>query len=248
MTADAKIGLLLGLVFIVIIAFLVNGLPNFFRRDRAAAGIDTSVVAPPQPNILIETTLNNSMMPPRDRPAPRQSEPPKGKVEIEVAHIVPDAARQKPPTSSKPNRKVKTYKVSDGDSLTAIAKKVYGPDFGAKQSTINAIAMANKLDSPDLIVLGQDLLMPRLTSTTPKTMEKPLIAVRTVVNKAKTFFTRKTKRASTVKYVVKSGDCLSEISAKQLGTCKRVDEIKKLNGIDDADDIAEGMVLRLPQS
>ena len=29
MTADAKVGLLLGLVFIVLIAFLINGLPGF---------------------------------------------------------------------------------------------------------------------------------------------------------------------------------------------------------------------------
>ena len=33
MTRDAKIGLLLGLAFIFVIAFIVNGLPNF-RGDR----------------------------------------------------------------------------------------------------------------------------------------------------------------------------------------------------------------------
>ena len=30
MTSDAKIGLLLGLVFIFIIAFVINGVPNFY--------------------------------------------------------------------------------------------------------------------------------------------------------------------------------------------------------------------------
>jgi nucleoid-associated protein YgaU len=32
MTSDAKIGLLLGLVFIFVIAFIINGLPNFFNK------------------------------------------------------------------------------------------------------------------------------------------------------------------------------------------------------------------------
>lgn len=38
MTADAKIGLLLGLVFIFVIAFIINGLPNFGGRSQAADG------------------------------------------------------------------------------------------------------------------------------------------------------------------------------------------------------------------
>ncbi|MGA2094604.1 MAG: hypothetical protein ABSH16_14575 [Sedimentisphaerales bacterium] len=33
MTSDAKIGLLLGLVFIFVIAFIINGLPGFHHKD-----------------------------------------------------------------------------------------------------------------------------------------------------------------------------------------------------------------------
>jgi nucleoid-associated protein YgaU len=36
MTSDAKIGLLLGLVFIFVIAFIINGLPNFGNRPQTA--------------------------------------------------------------------------------------------------------------------------------------------------------------------------------------------------------------------
>ena len=36
MTSDAKIGLLLGLVFIFVIAFIINGLPNFGSRPQSA--------------------------------------------------------------------------------------------------------------------------------------------------------------------------------------------------------------------
>jgi hypothetical protein len=40
MTADAKVGLLLGLFFIVIIAFLVNGLPNFIHeKDTSTTSV-----------------------------------------------------------------------------------------------------------------------------------------------------------------------------------------------------------------
>ncbi len=41
MTSDAKIGLLLGLVFIFIIAFLINGLPNF-HNTRNNNGLTTN--------------------------------------------------------------------------------------------------------------------------------------------------------------------------------------------------------------
>ena len=33
MTSDAKIGLLLGLVFIFVIAFIINGLPGLHHKD-----------------------------------------------------------------------------------------------------------------------------------------------------------------------------------------------------------------------
>ncbi|GAI90509.1 unnamed protein product, partial [marine sediment metagenome] len=42
MTSDAKIGLLLGLVFIFIIAFLINGLPSFNGRNNSE--LTTNVV------------------------------------------------------------------------------------------------------------------------------------------------------------------------------------------------------------
>jgi len=44
MTSDAKIGLLLGLVFIIIIAFVINGLPDFLQPDEEkvlVTGINT---------------------------------------------------------------------------------------------------------------------------------------------------------------------------------------------------------------
>jgi hypothetical protein len=44
MTSDAKIGLLLGLVFIFVIAFIINGLPNF-RDDTDNNELTTNMVS-----------------------------------------------------------------------------------------------------------------------------------------------------------------------------------------------------------
>ncbi len=69
-----------------------------------------------------------------------------------------------------------------------------------------------------------------------------------LIEKAKKVVTNTFSKNKTVEYTVKDGDCLSMISTKHLGTCKRVDEIVKLNKdhIDSADDIVAGMVLKLP--
>ncbi len=44
MTSDAKIGLLLGLVVIVIIAFLINGLPSLLNSASSEGVVKTSIV------------------------------------------------------------------------------------------------------------------------------------------------------------------------------------------------------------
>ncbi|MBN2129649.1 MAG: LysM peptidoglycan-binding domain-containing protein [Sedimentisphaerales bacterium] len=46
MTSDAKIGLLLGLVFIFVIAFIINGLPNLRPQQATRAGVSTEISFP----------------------------------------------------------------------------------------------------------------------------------------------------------------------------------------------------------
>ncbi len=243
MTADAKIGLLLGLIFIVIIAFLVNGLPNIFRTRETPAAIDTSIPEP-QPNMVIPVPAGYDVRL-ADAPPLRQVDPPTDRISFEI----PSAASQTPPnpTTETPElpRKVTRYKVRKGESVTEIAAKVYGPEIGRKTATIRAIVKANKLPTPDVIQIGQILEMPDLSRTDqPDT----LLSMK-IFEKAKEAVTSTFSKDKTVEYTVKSGDCLSMISAKHLGTCRRVDEILKLNKdrIDSADDIAEGTVLKLPR-
>ena len=242
MTADAKVGLLLGLTFIVIIAFLVNGLPNFFQAKGSPAAIDTSIPEPQQ-NILIPVPADYGMQL-ADAPPLRQVDPPTGTTSFEI----PSAASQTPSTpimgTPEPPRKVTRYKVSKGDSVIRIAAKVYGPEIGIKSATIAAIVKANKLPAPDVILIGQILDMPDLSRIDQRSTLSPM----QIIAKAKEAVTNTFSKNKTVEYTVKDGDCLSTISAKHLGTCKRVDEILKLNKdrIDSADDIVAGTVLKLP--
>ncbi len=223
MTADAKVGLLLGLTFIVIIAFLVNGLPNFFRTRETPAAIDTSIPEPQQ-NIVIPAPADYGMRL-ADAPPLRQVDPPTDSDSFEI----PPVARQTPPTPTmetpEPPRKVTRYKVSKGESVINIAAKVYGPEIGRKSTTIAAIVKANKLPAPDLIQIGQILEMPDLSRTDQRSTLLPM----KLIEKARKAVTNTVSRKKTVEYTVKDGDCLSMISAKHLGTCKRVDEILKLN-------------------
>jgi len=57
MTSDAKIGLLLGLVFIFVIAFIINGLPNFGNHSQAEA---TPMPTFPDENLGVAASAQNA--------------------------------------------------------------------------------------------------------------------------------------------------------------------------------------------
>lgn len=57
MTSDAKIGLLLGLVFIFVIAFIINGLPNFGNQSQAEA---TPIIAFQDDNLGVVGNAQNA--------------------------------------------------------------------------------------------------------------------------------------------------------------------------------------------
>lgn len=57
MTTDAKVGLLLGLVFIVIIAFVINGLPDFVGKFKESTVVETAVTTQTGGNLVIEPAV-----------------------------------------------------------------------------------------------------------------------------------------------------------------------------------------------
>lgn len=191
MTRDVKVGLLLGLGFIFMIAFVINGLPSL-RGSRDSNELTRNMVEFPSkpPGIgarerkfINQTELINS--PPyvaqdsllgdpgiRDR-MPLPQSPSVAQDDGTPSHTVSPAnigpVEDKTPVvkDTKPALP-KIYVVTDGDNMALIAKKFYGEEEGNKRGTIAKIFEANRklLTTADEIRVGQKLVIPALQSLT----------------------------------------------------------------------------------
>ncbi len=195
MTPDAKIGLLLGLVFIFIIAFVINGLPSFCE-DRNNNELTTTMVGlqnnppglaarerkaqeaieqiKPVKKQLLDEVQSHSAGKQDIRfttPLPKSTSAVKKTVEVElVASAQPlSVVRKKERRKVKPSEPTlpKIYVIGEGDNLTVIAKKFYGAEEGNKEINIAKIFEANTelLESPDEIYVGQKLIIPPLSAS-----------------------------------------------------------------------------------
>jgi nucleoid-associated protein YgaU len=187
MASDAKIGLLLGLVFIFIIALIINGLPSF-HEDEGNNQLTTNMVSmqnnPPaiaakerevinlrdafeRKPVQVEVPLggNQDIVPATTVPesVPVVKEP--TAVEAIVAAAQSVAAKEEGQKTEPDDAMLsKIYVVSEGDSLASIAKKFYGSQQGNKKVNVTRIFEANRelLKSPDEIQIGQKLVIPPL--------------------------------------------------------------------------------------
>jgi nucleoid-associated protein YgaU len=274
MTSDAKVGLLLGLVFIVIIAFLINGLPGLLSNGSSNAAVDTRVPGYQGGFGLSERAeeaidwvngFDPSHLKPRDSEidSPENNDP-RFVDENPVAGGGGNGSSDKKTTVSTN----KFYVVKSGDSLGRIAIKVYGKEIGNKLETVDLIYQANSsiLDSPDDISIDQKLIMPLLGGNKKLPGKKGRATVRKtgspnedVLLKTgfferagdafKDVFSKKNKSSSLSVYVVKDHENLWSISSKRLGKGSRCNEIQKLN-IDILKGsivIKAGMKLKIPQ-
>lgn len=262
MTSDAKVGLLLGLVFIVIIAFLINGLPNLLKGDSTPELITNSVAEPnnhwgglrDQANEVVRT-VDNFKEDVRFKTAADTDTEIKPSASIEVVKIDPPVAS--PPTAIItppviPSPVIKRYTVVDGDNLSKIAIKVYGPEEGNRLFNINKIFNANKsiLDSPDDVRVGQKLIVPLLSPQFELVSmpSKPSVGVMERLKTAVKRATTKPKPKKLPQYTTKDGDSLWAIAASKLGDGNRYHEIAKLNKLDDEESLAIGTKLKLPKN
>lgn len=269
MTSDAKIGLLLGLVFIFIIAFVINGLPSFRTRADANAQMNDMLDAQSRSLGIAEKARNaielNEPMIRYTGPAPaapqatdpRYTMPlPSGSAvggQAGTGAVSPPATAQPTAPSPPPIQQVwpKAYTVSEGDSLAAIAQKFYGPEEGNRRVNVMRIFEANRriLKSADEIVVGQKLVIPGLPGAGEPQQSG--------IFSGSMFETRRSigeillggsSARSGGKYVVKEGENLWKIAARQLGDGSRYKEIFKLNKdkLEDEDSVVTGMTLRMP--
>lgn len=250
MTSDAKIGLLLGLAFIFMIAFLINGLPSFHNQNSSSELTINTVgsqnkqlgIASKAREVINQDVRFSTPLPKRPS-ATQRTTPDKPTASIQP---LPKAEKKQRPNKVEPGRPAlpKVYVVKQGDNLAVIAQKFYGPDQGNKNINVTRIFKANAklLKSPDEIYEGQKLTIPPLSALTAGKNKINSASSTTILEKVKSITTRHKR------YIVRLGDSLWQIAAAQLGDGKRYGEIAKLNGdiLDNADSLAVGMRLKMP--
>lgn len=285
MTSEAKIGLLLGLVFIFIIAFIINGLPSFWNKsdggelavatenaeDIAGVGVNERKAGEAIERIEPATGANNGVVVGTQGSSDVRfvSELPKGVTNAAAnAELKPATVTQASPAElseqgsdvqSPAPVEQRTYVVSSGDSLYTIAKKFYGASEAGKKSTTNLIFNANRniLKSPSKLQIGQKLIIPPLPSKQnhSSSVESPVVTTQISADtqpiQDSTMEQPVAPGSTTTQtrdYVVKSGDSLWKVAAKQLGNGTRYDEIAELNAdvLQGGDDLTVGMHLKLP--
>jgi nucleoid-associated protein YgaU len=272
MTSDAKVGLLLGLVFIFVIAFLINGLPRFSTgSDKNNNELTTNIVSLHNGNLGVgseKIEIINEATQPRQqaiyRPEatlPEQQEVPKqdNRLQSPPALPAPVVETQEPerPAITAPKRATfpRVYVVAEGDNLSEIAKKFYGAQEGNRIVNVNKIFQANRsvLKSADDIRAGQKIVVPPLqgdvqnTSKIKKFLGSRMFEPVKSIGKSKIIF-KKPEPQRIRQYVVKEGESLWSIAEDHLGEGRRYTEIVKLNGdiLKDEDFVTAGMRLKIP--
>lgn len=274
MTTDAKIGLLLALVFIVAITFVINGLPDFLsKKDKAdvtsnyinhynrpdepgivdrssreaAAVLNKKIVSVPSAQAIEVNSAQNSTYQtilPAASEVVKSSMPETAPQQIAIVETPPAAPVL---IESLPAAKVTetTYEVTDGDSLAFIAQKFYGEDAGNKLVNIKKIYEANK---KTLKSMNELQVGQKLVIPPLSEKEQTLISTglfEKIQSSSKTVPATKESK-NTKEYVIKEQDTLWKIAAKQLGDGGRYQEIADLNKSINPDNIVVGTKIKLP--
>jgi nucleoid-associated protein YgaU len=273
MTTDAKIGLLLALIFIVAITFVINGLPDFLNKNNKAPDTVGYVshykeqqpalvgpsrnIAPALSNKPVITVITETPKVDSNNPAEKryQTLMPAAQEAVKTTNAAEANTVQKELVEIKPAENKATeqqqsaivYVVCPGDSLAEIAKKMYGPENGNKLASVEKIYNANKdkLESIDRIQVGQKLIIPPLENQTNALLKTGLFEK---VSKIPSPQTSQPSKEQFRQYVVKESDTLWRIAEEYLGNGNRYEEIVELNKsvITDADTLVVGMKLKLP--
>ena len=261
MAKDAKIGSLIGLVLIFIIAFVING---FTRSGKTANSSESGKVA--TDNVLgIDTpqrgVSDTPIHPPtewagNDDPVERARDTgidtsfplitPIG--EEPITNAVADVPESE---AEKPSLPEVIYAVCEGDNLADIAKKFYGPEEGNKRANVLRIFLANQkiLTSPHELFVGQRIVIPPLNSLTSDGSLFSKSMFETVKSIGRTHLPTHDRTVERSRlYAVKEGDSLWSISATLLGDGSRYEEIRDLNAdiLKHEDHLTVGMNLRIP--
>ena len=170
---------------------------------------------------------------------------------VETAPPLPAESTSKTSTpATTPAESIRLHPVKKGENLYRIAEKYYGS--GAKWKKL-ADANRDRVSADGTVREGVQLRIPDVPATRTTSgsdrAAKPTGKPGPSKAPAKPGPIRIAKADATASpktYTVRRGDTLGEIALKTLGSSRRVREIKALNGIEDEDDIAAGVVLKIP--
>ena len=267
MTSDAKIGLLLGLVFIFLIAFVINGLPNFSEdknNNKLTAAMVDSQNNPPGigskerkvSREVIRQDIRFAAPLPKSTSIIKETER-AVVVEPVVAAVRSAKTKKSQVRKAKSGKRAlpKVYIVREGDNLSVIARKLYGRDGGNKRINIIRIFEANRkiLGAPDEVYVGQRLVIPPPLASTSRERNVSTTLASPIFEKVESIGRRHlptvdSKAVQTKQYIVREGDSLWRIAAEQLGDGARYAEIAELNTglLDSQDCLSVRMCLKLP--
>ena len=135
MTSDAKIGLLLGLVVIVIIAFLINGLPSLLNSASSDGVVKTSIASYKAPSVGLSDKADQAVKAINDLTEPAHNYRDVRYTTVLPANAVADVsnAETKPARNSNEQKKsaaagvlskVKTFADKNLLSIKRSAKKI----------------------------------------------------------------------------------------------------------------------------
>jgi LysM repeat protein len=271
MTSDTKIGLLLGLIFIFVIAFVINGLPGFDRAQGPNAlaremagysdaspdlgvrprGTQSRYVEGDYSPLHSDLSVRDHMVLPSVDPAV-QDQATLALNEMQQPKMIglnPNLIQRE--NSIRVAAWPKICEVQKNDNLARIAKRYYGTEDGNKAVNIKKIFEANKdiLPSQNALKVGQQLIIPALTPAASKAVE--LEEITTPVQSVGTPVAPELwagQKKATVTYTVKEEDSLWRIATRELGNGGRYLEIKDLNAdtLPDENALKPGMLLILP--
>jgi len=264
MNRETKIGLLVGLAFILVVGILLS---DHFRSiteppqamlSGAGDKVRQGVVAPgtgappirivvPQvvvPSTPVPTPVEVTKTPPPVVPAPTPTPAPSPTVDVGPTHLeTPEPGPVGPhaPIEILPPAipSLKPYVAQPGDTLGRIAAKAMGTNNKANRT---AIINANQTlqDDPDKIVAGATYQIPVAAASTPTPTPTPLPTDPAAVAPA--------PATSAEVHVVVAGDTLWAIASDVCGDPGVLDQIRQLNKdvLKGKDNLKVGMKLKLP--
>ena len=259
MRSRDKLGLLLGLVSIILIVYLIKGLPvsgsqgsdlnlRSSVKGHEIVNSEADIIDDAREAVeIIEQTNHRNAL----RSAPVDCDKPRSVISINNSVMPASIQPQNEFYESQDGEFV--YVVQEGDNFAEIAEKVYR-NQGSRYENIQRSYQANKdvLKSPDVVIKGQRLRIPPLAGEAVK--DEKLSFAQRFFGRSKASKTVASlsvpSRRDFVEYRVQKGDTLWKISSKKLGNGMRYKEILELNKtrLKDGDELEVGMLIKIPSA